>query len=136
MSDKTYSELITFPTFKERLDYLKTSGRVGELTFNGHRYLNQRLYQSPEWLKVRRRVILRDNGCDLGLLGYDISGRVLIHHINPITIEDIVERKPCVFDLNNLITTSHLTHNAIHYQNEEIIPSLTIRTKNDTCLWR
>lgn len=136
MSIKRYSELILLPTFQERLEYLRTNGKVGEFTFNGHRYLNQRLYQCPEWSSIRRRVILRDNGCDLGLDGYEIVGRVIIHHINSITVEDILERDPCVFDLENLITTSHLTHNAIHYQSDDIIPIVTIRKKNDTCLWR
>lgn len=137
MSIKTYSELVKLSTFEDRFNYLKLKGVVGELTFNGHRYLNQRLYQCPEWKSIRRKVILRDEGRDLALEGYDIVGRILIHHINPITIDDIVERRQCVFDLENLVSTSFDTHNAIHYGDEELIPKgFVIRTKNDTCLWR
>lgn len=134
---KTYSELIEFSTFKERFNYLVLNGKVGELTFNGHRYLNQRLYQCPEWESIRRQVIIRDKGCDLACEGYEISGSILVHHINPITIADVVERRRCVFDLENLISTSFNTHNAIHYGDDElIIKEPVIRTKNDTCLWR
>lgn len=134
---KTYSELIRIPTFEGRFEYLMLNGRVGEFTFNGHRYLNQRLYQCPEWASVRRRVILRDNGCDLACEGYEIFGNILVHHINPITIDDIIQRRPCVFDLENLICTSLDTHNAIHYSDKELLPTgLVERTKNDTCLWR
>lgn len=134
---KTYSELIRIPTFQERFKYLKLNGKVGEFTFNGHRYLNQRLYQCVEWSSIRRRAIIRDKGCDLAMDGYEITGNVLVHHINPITIADIVERKSCVFDLENLITTSLDTHNAIHYGDENLLPKeFAIRTKNDTCLWR
>lgn len=137
MAIKRYSELIQIPTFEERFEYLKLNGIVGDFTFNGHRYLNQRLYRSNEWKPIRRRVIIRDQGCDLAQEGYEIAGQILIHHINPITIDDIVERRPCVFDLENLVCTSLNTHNAIHYSDEEILPKgLIIRTKNDTCLWR
>lgn len=137
MSIKRYSELIEIPTFEERFRYLMLNGRVGELTFNGHRYLNQKLYQCTEWAAIRRRVIIRDCGCDLACEGYEIMDSVLVHHINPITIGDVVERRPCVFDLENLICTSLETHNAIHYGDEELLPKgLVIRTKNDTCLWR
>lgn len=134
---KTYSELISIPSFIERFKYLMLKGRVGELTFNGHRYLNQVLYKCPEWRSIRREVIIRDDGCDLGCDGYEIMGNILVHHINPITIGDVVERRKCVFDLNNLICTSLVTHNAIHYGDEELLPKeLVVRTKNDTCLWR
>lgn len=134
---KSYSELIKIPTFEERFRYLMLNGRVGELTFNGHRYLNQKLYQCTEWESVRRRVIVRDEGCDLGCAGYPIFGTILVHHINPITIGDIAERRSCVFDLNNLICSSHNTHNAIHYGDEGLLPKdPAVRTKNDTCLWR
>lgn len=137
MSIRRYSELIQLPTFEERFDYLKLNGRVGEFTFNGHRYLNQRLYQSPEWTSMRRKVIIRDQGRDLALEGYEIHDRVYIHHINPITIEDIVERRSCVFDLENLVCVSFDTHQAIHYSDEELLPKgPAMRTKNDTCLWR
>lgn len=137
ISYKTYSELSRIETFEDRLKYLMLNGKVSDFTFNGHRYLNQRLYQCPEWKSIRRRVIIRDDGCDLGCDGYKIFGSVLVHHINPITIDDVVERRPCVFDLENLISTSFNTHNAIHYGVEDLIlKGLVIRTKNDTCLWR
>lgn len=137
MSTKRYSELIRLRTFQERFDYLKLNGRVGDLTFNGHRYLNQRLYQCPEWSSIRRRVIIRDAGRDLACEGYEIFGKMLIHHLNPITVADVVERNPCVFDLENLICTSMDTHNAIHYGDGELLSKeLVVRTKNDTCLWR
>lgn len=135
---KSYSELITFPTFDERFEYLRLKGSVGDFTFNGHRYLNQKLYRSDEWKSVRRKVIIRDNGCDLGCEGYEIFGSVLIHHINPVTIEDIVNGRKCVFDPDNLVTVSFDTHNAIHYGTDGLlVPSgIVERTKNDTCLWR
>lgn len=137
MSIKKYSELITIPTFVKRFKYLMLRGKVGEFTFNGHRHLNQVLYKCPEWKSIRRAVILRDEGCDLGCDGYEIMGNILVHHINPITVGDIVERKPCVFDLENLICTSLDTHNAIHYGDEDLLPKeLIIRTRNDTCPWR
>lgn len=137
MSDKRYSELIRLPTFQERFHYLKLNGRVGDLTFNGHRYLNQKLYRCPEWSSIRRRVIIRDAGRDLACEGYEIFGKMLIHHLNPITVADVVERNPCVFDLENLICTSMDTHNAIHYGDGELLSKeLVVRTKNDTCLWR
>lgn len=134
---KSYSELIKLPTFKERFRYLMLNGRVSEMTFNGHRYLNQRLYRCPEWASIRRQVIIRDDGNDLGCEGYPIFDSVLVHHINPITIGDILERRDCVFDLENLISTSFNTHNAIHYGSEDLLPQdLVVRTKNDTIPWR
>lgn len=137
MSTKSYSELVKLQTFKERFRYLMIGGKVSEMTFNGHRYLNQRLYQCPEWASIRRQVIIRDNGCDLGCDGYPIFDSVLVHHINPISISDILERRDCVFDLENLISTSFDTHNAIHYGSENLLPQeLVVRTKNDTCPWR
>lgn len=137
MGSKRYSELITIPTFQERFEYLRLNGRVGDFTFNGHRYLNQRLYQCPEWKSIRRRVIIRDGGCDLAVDGYEIFGNILIHHLNPITVADVVERDPCVFDLENLVCVSMDTHNAIHYgDGERLSKEPIVRTKNDTCLWR
>lgn len=134
---KTYSELIKIPTFEDRFKYLSLSGKVGEATFGGHRYLNQMLYKMDEWKSTRREVILRDNGSDLGHEDHPITGSIYIHHINPITIDDILEQRPCVFDLENLISTSFRTHNGIHYGNEEVLPKgLVVRTKNDTCPWR
>ena len=137
MSIKTYSELITLPTFEERFNYLKLGGTVGESTFGFDRYLNQNLYKSQEWKSVRNKVIIRDNGCDLACEGYEIYGKVLIHHINPITVEDIINRNPIIFDLENLITTVHNTHNAIHYGDENLLIKGPIeRTKNDTIPWK
>ncbi len=135
--NKTFSELICIPSFLERYEYLKIGGEVGKSTFGNDRYLNQILYTSDEWRKCRRDVIARDNGCDLGVEGFEIYGKVLIHHINPITVEDILNRNPIVFDLENLITTTHKTHNAIHYGDDEllILPPME-RTRNDTCPWK
>lgn len=137
MSTKRYSELVTLPTFEKRFEYLKLNGRVGDFTFNGHRYLNQKLYQCNEWKTVRRRAIIRDAGCDLACEGYEIYGKMLIHHMNPITIEDVLERRSCVFDLENLVLVSFETHNAIHYGDANLLSKeLVVRTKNDTCPWR
>lgn len=134
---KTYSELIKIEKFEDRFDYLSLVGIVGETTFGGHRYLNQILYQTDKWKSTRREVILRDNGCDLAHQDYSINGSIYIHHINPITIDDILEERPCVFDLNNLICTTFRTHNAIHYGSKDLLPKAPAdRKKNDTCLWR
>lgn len=112
---RTYSELITLPTFEERYRYLKLDGKIGDTTFGFQRWLNQEFYHSGEWLSFRDKVIIRDDGCDLGVPGYEIFGSVLIHHLNPITYEDILNRNPCVFDFENVICTRLNTHNAIHY---------------------
>lgn len=137
---KCYSELILLPTYEERLRYLMLNGRIGEFTFNGHRSLNQMLYKCPEWGRTRREVIIRDRGCDLALDGYEIDAYVFVHHINPISIDDILNRRHCVFDLENLITCSRLTHNLIHYGIEGEDPifrnQLNIRKPGDTCPWR
>lgn len=134
---KRYSELINIPTYEERFKYLQLKGAVGDDTFGYDRYLNQILYNSPEWKRLRNQIIIRDNGRDLGCEGYEIYGRILIHHMNPITVEDIVSRDPIVFDPENLICVSHNTHNAIHYGDENLlIMSPVERTKNDTCPWR
>lgn len=133
----SYSELITLPTFEERYRYLRKSGIVGEETFGSHRHLNQLLYRSPEWRSVRNEVIIRDNGCDLGMEGYEIRDRVYIHHINPITMDDILNRTPALFDMDNLICVSFNTHQAIHYGDESLLPiiSFTERMPGDTKLW-
>lgn len=140
MKNKTrcYSELIQFPSFIERYRYLKLGGKAGEITFGNERYINQVLYRSPEWKKFRRDMILRDNGYDLGVEGYSIMGVPILHHINPITVDDIVERNPSVFDPENVIAVSRRTHNAIHYGDEELllIDEIIERTPNDTTLWR
>lgn len=134
---KTYSELITLPTFIERFRYLKLNGRVGEDTFGYERYLNQILYHSHDWKIFKRDIVLRDNGCDLACEGFVIPSRVLIHHINPITVEDILNRAPCVFDPENVITTVLRTHNAIHYGDESLLPMEPVERKPfDTCPWR
>ena len=134
---KTYSALSNLETFEERFQYLRLDGTVGEETFGYDRYLNQILYKSDEWKQCRRDIIIRDNGCDLGCDGFEVHGRILIHHINPITVDDIVNRNPWVFDPENLILTSHNTHQAIHYGNEDllILPPIE-RSKNDTSPWR
>ena len=136
--NRTYSELIKLKTFEERFDYLKLNGTVGKDTFGFDRYMNQLLYHnSKEWKAVRNKVIVRDNGCDLGMEGYDILGRILVHHLNPITIDDIKNRSPTIFDLNNLICVSHNTHNAIHYGDENLLVKAPIERKlNDTCPWK
>ena len=136
MGLRTYSELITLPTFKERFNYLRLDGRVGLETFGHDRYLNQILYNSPEWRNLRTRIVTRDCGRDLACEGYDIYGQVLVHHINPITVKDILDRNPMVFDPENLITTVHNTHNAIHYGDESLLTTEPIiRYKDDTCPW-
>ena len=139
MYDKTYSELIAIPTFEDRFRYLKMGGKVGETTFGFERYLNQIFYKCPEWIETRNKVIVRDEGCDLAFPGYEICGKIIIiHHINPITIDDIRNRSPKLFDLENLITVAHKTHNAIHYGDESFLIGQTIVTRkpNDTCPWK
>ena len=136
-SIKTYSELITIPTFKERYEYLRLKGLVGEETFGYDRYLNQSFYKSREWMDIRDYVIIRDNGCDLGMPGHEIHGRILIHHMNPITKEDILRRSKFLLDPEYLISTIKTTHDAIHYGDENLLMDEPIvRTKNDTCPWR
>ena len=137
MINKTYSELCRLDAFRDRYLYLKLSGSVGESTFGFDRYLNQLLYKSDEWKQCRRDIIIRDNGCDLGCKGFDIHGKILVHHINPITIEDIINRNPKVFDPENLITTTHNTHLAMHYGDEDLlVQNLVERSKNDMCPWK
>lgn len=134
---RTYSELVTFPTFKERYKYLKLAGNVGEDTFGFDRYLNQAFYKSKEWLDIRNYVIVRDHGCDLGLDGYEIHGRILIHHMNPITKADILQRSEFLLDPEYLITTVKRTHDAIHYGDDSLLMDAPVeRTRNDTCPWR
>lgn len=137
MSIKCYSELIAIPTFIERYQYLKIGGRVGADTFGHDRYLNQILYHSSEWLDFRDEIIIRDNGCDLAHPEFELRDRILIHHINPITVEDVLRRDPKIFDPENVISTCLNTHNAIHYGDESRLMLLPItRTLNDTCPWR
>ena len=134
---RTYSELIKLDTFKERYHYLKLNGIVGEETFGFDRYINQMFYKSAEWKRIRDQVIIRDNGCDLGVEGYDIHGRILIHHMNPITENDILTRSDFLLNPEYLICTTKITHNAIHYGDENLLMTEPImRTRNDTCPWR
>lgn len=134
---RTYSELITLPTFEERYRYLRLGGTVGEETFGFDRYLNQVFYKSDEWLSVRDYVIIRDNGCDLGIEGREIYGKILVHHMNPITIDDIVNRSEFLLDPEYLISTVKNTHDAIHYGDESLLITAPIeRRKNDTCPWK
>lgn len=147
MSIKTYSELITLPSFEERFEYLKLDGQVGKETFGYDRYLNQVLYNSQEWRRFRHEIIIRDNACDLAHEDHEItswrdeSGRIhgqkiIIHHINPITVDDVVNRRSIVFDPENTITTILSTHNGIHYGDESLLPKAPIeRSKNDMCPW-
>ena len=133
-SIRTYSELITIPTFQERFEYLKLGGSVGHETFGFDRYLNQTLYRSAEWKRFRREIIVRDLGQDLACDGYEISGKILVHHIDPITIEDVIRRHPKIFDPENVVCTQLTTHNAIHYGDADLLLTEPIvRTKNDTC---
>ena len=137
MRNKSYLELIQIPTFQERYEYLKIDGRIGEETFGFDRHLNQTLYRSSEWKRFRRQIIIRDKGCDVGCEGYELYDKILIHHINPITINDVLNRASCIFDPNNVICTSLNTHNAIHYGDSELLVTEPIeRTKNDTCPWK
>ena len=135
---RTYSELITLPTFEERFEYLRLDGIVGEQTFGFDRYLNQLFYQkSQKWKSIRDQVIIRDNGCDLGIDGYEIYKRAIVHHMNPVTIEDLEKESEFLLDPEFLISTTHNTHNAIHYGDESLlIKAPIVRTKNDTCPWR
>lgn len=134
---RTYSELITISTFEERFEYLKLDGIVGQETFGFDRYLNQIFYKSSEWRSVRRHVIIRDNGCDLGIDGREIHGSILIHHMNPITKDDILNRSEFLLNPEYLISTIKNTHDAIHYGDSGLLlKEPVIRYKNDTCPWK
>lgn len=136
---RTYSELITLPTFKERFNYLKLNGYIGEQTFGFDRYLNQKFYRLPEWKKIRREVILRDNGCDLGMVDREIPPgvRIIVHHMNPIAVKDIANKLDWILDPEYLICTMKITHDAIHYGDENLLYTDPIeRMPNDTTPWR
>lgn len=137
MSDRrSYRELIEIDSFEDRFKYLSLGQGVADETFGGHRYVNQKFYRSQEWRKVRRDVILRDMGLDMAHSDYPILGKLLIHHINPITHEDLVSRNQSIFDMDNLVVVSHLTHNAIHYGSLDLLPSPVVeRAPGDTKLW-
>ena len=136
--NKTYSELIQLKTYKERFEYLKLNGVVGEETFGSKRWMNQILYKNPRWRRKRRDIIIRDNGCDLGIVGREIKGSpIIVHHINPITIDDVLNDNPMVYDDENLICTVKLTHDAIHYSDDSLLIKDPIERKpNDTCPWK
>lgn len=138
MELKTYSELVKLPTFIERIRYLKLSGRVSEETFGVERYLNQQFYKSKIWKELRNSIILRDNGCDLGLEGYGLNKGIIIHHMNPITVKDVINLTDAVLNPEYLICVSHVTHNVIHYGDESYIEDMNYkeRSANDTCPWR
>lgn len=134
---RTYSELITLPTFEERFKYLELGGTVGKETFGFDRYLNQRFYKTEEWKAVRHHVIVRDNGCDLGIEGRDIHGRIYIHHMNPLNAKDILDRSDYLLNPEYLITVTLRTHNAIHYGDESLLLLAPVeRSRNDTCPWK
>lgn len=136
MRKKSYSELIRISSFEERLEYLRLHGSVGAETFGFDRYINQRFYLSPEWKDVRSKVIVRDEGCDLGVRGYDIYDNLLVHHMNPMTMDDIVHGEAWILDPEYLITTTHRTHNAIHYGFQSQVPAAVVsRAPGDTQLW-
>lgn len=134
---RTYSELSTITSFKDRFRYLKLNGAVGEATFGFDRYLNQLFYRSQRWRKIRDEVIVRDCGCDLGIEGYEIYKNAMIHHMNPITAKDIQDESEYLLNPEYLITTTQRTHNAIHYGDEDLLLTMPVeRTQNDTCPWR
>lgn len=135
---KSYSKMMSYKTFEERCDYLKLFGVIGASTFGGYRYLNQSFYQSQEWRQLRNKIILRDSGCDLAIPDRFIRGKIYIHHINPITVDDIIQMRSCVMDPDNLVCVSFAVHNAIHFANDSNIQDLlpTERFDGDTCLWR
>ena len=134
---RTYSELVTLHTFEERYQYLRLGGKVGEDTFGFDRWLNQIFYKDPEWRRIRDKVIIRDNGCDLGIPGREIHSTIIVHHMNPITKDDILRRSEFLLNPEYLISTVKNTHDAIHYGDEDLLIKLPIeRKENDTCPWR
>lgn len=136
LRNRCYSELKRLRTFEERFEYLRLNGFVAESTFGSHRFLNQDFYRTKEWKRVRHEVIIRDNACDLGIDGYDIYDKIYIHHMNPITIDDILDRRREVLDPEYLICVSFSTHNAIHYGDTSLLPPEPIeRRPGDTTLW-
>ena len=138
MKIRTYRELIQMPTLKERFRYLKLSGAVGKATFGYDRYLNQNFYRSQDWKRLRNEIIVRDDGCELGLEDHPIAGRIFIHHMNPIVDDDIVNVSDYLMNPEYLICVSHDVHNAIHYGNDDIlrVKDYVPRRPNDTCPWK
>jgi hypothetical protein len=136
MRIRTYSELRRFDTFEQRFDYLVLLGEVGSATFGFDRWMNQRFYRSHEWKRTRDVVIVRDNGCDLGIPGYDIRAQLMVHHMNPVTPEDLTNGADWILDPEFLITTTHRTHNAIHYGDDSLLVKPPVqRRPGDTSLW-
>lgn len=135
---RSYSELIRIGTFEDRFEYAKLRGFVGDSTFGSKRYLNQRFYHSKEWLDFKRKIIIRDEGCDLAFPTREINSRIYIHHLNPVTVDDILEeRYDLILNENNVVCVSFDTHQAIHYSDEKILPKvISPRTPNDTCPWK
>ena len=134
---RTYSELIRLPTFIQRFEYLRLDGIVGATTFGSDRYLNQLFYTSEEWRRIRDIVIIRDNGCDLAIDGYDIPNRIVIHHMNPITVDDVLKHSAALIDPEFLVCVSDSTHKAIHYGDAGLLPRGPVeRIQNDTCPWK
>lgn len=136
MMNRCYSELIKLPTFEERFKYLKLSGEVGKDTFGFDRWINQRFYKSAEWKRVRRDVIIRDEGQDLGMDGYELHNAIYVHHMNPILPKDIVDAEEWILNPEFLICVSFNTHQAIHYGDEDLLPKIIARRPNDTCPWK
>lgn len=133
---RSYSELSKLESYEDRYEYLKIGDKVGEETFGYDRYLNQTLYTSPEWKNFRHKIIVRDNGNDMGVDGYPIGNKVYIHHLNPITKQDILERNPCLFDEENVVCVCKRTHDAIHFGSQELIKkNPVVRSPGDTKLW-
>lgn len=134
---RTYSELIQLPTFKERYEYLRLGGLVGQDTFGFDRYLNQKFYHSPEWKRIRRDVIIRDEGRDLALEGYELHGEIIVHHMNPILPNDLVDVSEILINPEFLVCVSKRTHDAIHFGDASLLPQLpNERTPNDMCPWK
>lgn len=134
---RTCTELFSLKTFDERVKYLMLNGKVAESTFGYDRYLNQQFYRSPEWRRIRREIILRDDGCDLGCKDHPIKGHIYVHHLNPITRDDIIQKTPYLLDPEYLITISYNTHQAVTFGTETSLPKPVVeRTPNDTCPWK
>lgn len=137
MMIRTYTELSRLDAFEERYEYLRLRGEVGQITFGWERYLNQILYHSKKWRRIRDEVIIRDNGCDLGHEDWQIRGRIIVHHLNPLTPEEVEDDADTIYDPEFLICTSELTHNAIHYGDVNLLPKLPVERKpGDTCPWK
>lgn len=136
MKTRCYTELIQIPTFEERFEYLKLSGRVAAETFGFDRWVNQRFYKSHEWKQIRRDVIIRDEGRDLGVEGYELQNGIYVHHMNPMVPKDIIDASEWILNPEYLICVSFNTHNAIHYGDASLLPKIIERKPNDTCPWK